>query len=198
MAIIENKTAESIKNNGELLLTISRERIWDEFKKSWVQSKDFRDYLGYLKSFELYKYIFPGAKINTDLVESKDFVVVIANLFKKEKLGALRIGSNLENKLVQDYKMESDLAKKVVFLISFLNFRPEDVFDFYKKKQQSGIDDSTILEWLDVNNINDEWMIKFVNYKPTVSSKDLMDKGFKGPELGREIKRLEIENFKSK
>jgi hypothetical protein len=88
------------------------------------------------------------------------------------------------------------LLKKTVFLISFLNFKPEDVFDFYKKRQQSGVDDSTILEWLDVQDIDDEWMIKFVNYKPTVSSQGLMDKGFKGAELGREIKRIEVEKFK--
>lgn len=198
---IDSKTAQAIRNDNRLKGVgskddVSQERVWEEMKKAWEQAKDYNNYLDFFTKYDMWGEVFPGSNINTDLVESKDFVVVIANLFKKEKLGALRIGTNLENKLVQDYKMESDLAKKVVFLISFLNFRPEDVFDFYKKKQQSGIDDSTILEWLDVNNINDEWMIKFVNYKPTVSSQELMDKGFKGAELGREIKRIEVDKFK--
>jgi hypothetical protein len=70
------------------------------------------------------------------------------------------------------------------------------VFDIYKKKQQSGIEDSTILEWLDVNGISDEWMIKFVEYRPSIVSKTLIDRGFSGRELGIEIKRLEIEKFK--
>lgn len=191
MAIIENKTAESIKNNGELLLTISKERIWEEFKKSWVQSKDFRDYLDYLKSFELYQYIFPGANINTNLVDSKDFVVVIANLFKNEDT------SGLEKKLVQDYKIESETATKVVFLISLLKFNEEEVFDIYKKRQQCAISDATILEWIEAENINNDALIKFVEYKPTVSAQELMSQGFKGKDLGEEIKRREIEKFKS-
>lgn len=195
-AIKKRKQLQNIDPETGEMKRISQERVWEEMKKAWKQAKDYNNYLEFFTKYDMWEEVFPGSNINTNLVESKDFVVVIANLFKKEELGALRIGSNLENKLVQDYKIESDLAKKAVFLISFLNFRPEDVFDFYKKKQQSGIDDSTILEWLDVNNINDEWMIKFVNYKPTVSSKELMDKGFKGSELGREIKRQEVEKFK--
>lgn len=190
MAIIENKTAESIKNNGELLLTISSERIWDEFKKSWVQSKDFRDYLGYLKSFELYKYIFPGANINTNLVDSKDFVVLIANLFKNEStLG-------LADRLAQDYKIELETATKVTFLISLLSFKVEDVFDIYKKRQQCAITDATILEWLKVEGIDTDTLVKFVEYRPSVSAQELMSQGFKGRELGIKIKEIEVEKFK--
>jgi hypothetical protein len=35
-----------------------------------------------------------------------------------------------------------------------------------------------------------------MEYRPTVSSQELMAKGFKGKELGIEIKRLETEKFK--
>jgi hypothetical protein len=57
----------------------------------------------------MWDQIFPGSKINTNFVDSKDFVVVIANLFKNEST------DRLEDKLVQSYKIESDTAKKVVF-----------------------------------------------------------------------------------
>lgn len=190
MAIIENKTAKSIKNNGELLLTISRERIWDEFKKSWVQSKDFIDYLGYLKSFELYKYIFPGANINTKFIDSKDFVVVVANLFK------LETPDGLERRLVQEYKIESETSSKVIFLLRFLKLTPETAFDLYKSKLQCHITDSTILEWIKVLGINDNVKIKFVEYKPTTSAEELMSQGFKGRDLGIKIKEIETEKFK--
>jgi hypothetical protein len=102
----------------------------------------------------------------------------------------------LERKLVQEYKIEHETATKVIFLISLQSFRIEDVFDMYKKKQQCFIKDSSILEWLDVQNMNDNALIKFVEYRPSVSAKELMDKGIKGAELGREIKRLEMEKFK--
>jgi hypothetical protein len=71
----------------------------------------------------------------------------------------------------------------------------EDVFDVFKKKVASGISDSTILEWLSNGN-ETPMLIKFVDYKPTVSSQELMYKGFKGRDLGIKIKELEIEKFK--
>ena len=39
-------------------------------------------------------------------------------------------------------------------------------------------------------------LIKFIEYKPSVSAQELMSQGFKGKDLGDEIKRLEIEKFK--
>jgi tRNA nucleotidyltransferase/poly(A) polymerase len=190
MAKIEKKTIDSIIKNGHLIDTLSRERIWEEIKKSWYQSKDFNVYLKYLSDFNLMQYIFPGSNINTNLVDSKDFIVVISNLFKNENT------SGLANRLIQDYKIESDVANKVVFLINFLKFNIELVFDFYKKKQQCDISNNTILEWLRVQNINDDASIKFVEYLPSVSSQDLISQGFSGRELGMKIKELEIKKFK--
>jgi hypothetical protein len=138
----------------------------------------------------MWSEVFPGSDINTELVDSKDFVVVIANLFKNEN------PEGLEKRLVQDYKIESETAIKIVFLVSLLSFKIEDIFDVYKKRQQCSISDETILEWLRVEGINDDSLIKFVEYKPTISSQELMKQGFKGKELGIEIKRLEVEKFK--
>lgn len=193
---IDPETSRAIKKDNRLRGVspeddVSQERIWDEFKKSWNQAKDFNNYLQFYTEYNMWDQVFPGSNINTDFIKSDNFIVVIANLFKKEST------SGLERKLVLDYKIESDTAKKVIFLIGFMNFKPEVVFEMYKKKVQSGIDDKTILEWIDVNKFNNEWMTKFIDYKPSVSAQELMEKGFKGPELGREIKRLEIEKFKS-
>ena len=137
----------------------------------------------------MWNEVFPGTNINTNLVDSKDFIVVIANLFKNESL------SGLERKLVQEYRIEHETATKVVFLVSLLSFKVEDVLDFFRKKVSSGISDSTILEWLSNGN-ETPMLINFIHYKPTVSSQDLMEQGFKGNKLGIEIKRLEVEKFK--
>lgn len=200
IAIKKRNQLQNIDPESGLVKRISQERIWEEMKKSWKQAKDYKTYLEFFNKYDMWDQVFPNSNINKELVDSKNFTVVIANLFKNEKLENIKsgysMGKNLERKLI-DYKLEGDLAKKVVFLISFLNFKPEYVYDFYKKKNQSGIDDSTILEWLSVNNIENEWMIKFINYKPSISAKDLAKKGFRGAELGLEIKRLEINKFKS-
>jgi tRNA nucleotidyltransferase/poly(A) polymerase len=190
MSKIEKETSESIMRNAHLLERISMERIWEEIKKSYNQSKNFNQYLSYLSDFGLLKYIFPGVKINTDLVDSKDFVVIFTNLFKLEDTKVL------ESKLVQDFKIETEVAKKIIFLLEFIKMKPEDVFDLYKKKVSSGISDSTILEWLGVTENESNTLIKFIDYKPTISAQKLMDRGIKGKELGLEIKRLEVEKFK--
>lgn len=192
---IDSKTAQSIKNDNRLKGIgpkddVSQERIWDEMNKSWKQSIDYNYYLSFFTKFNMWNEVFPGSNINTNLVTSKDFIVVIANLFKNESI----IG--LTERMTQEYKIEFKIATKVVFLISFLSLDIENVFDFYKKKQQCDISDDSILEWIRVNSITDPVKLKFLKYKPSVSSQELMNKGFKGKALGDEIKRLEIEIFK--
>ena len=189
-AIKKRKQLENVDpDDPEKMKRISAERIWEEMVKAWKQAKDYNYYLDFFTKYDMWGEVFPGSNISTDLVQSKNFVIVIANLFKNN------IVDGLLNKLVQDYKIESETATKVVFLVSLLSFKPEQVTEFYKKRQQCAIDDSTILEWIKVQDIDDDWLVKFVDYKPTVSSQELMDKGFKGKALGDEIKRLEVEKF---
>ena len=190
-AIEKRKQLQNIDPETGEMKRISQERVWEEMKKAWKQAKDYRYYLSFFTKFDMWDEVFPGANINTNLVDSKDFVVVIANLFKNEStLG-------LADKLAQEYKIELETATKVTFLISLLDFKVEDVFDIYKKRQQCAITDATILEWLKVQGIDTDTLIKFVEYKPSVSAQELMSQGFKGKELGIEIKRLEVERFRS-
>ena len=190
-AIEKRKQLENIDPETGEMKRISQERVWEEMKKAFKQAKDYNYYLSFFTKFHMWDEVFPGANINTNLVDSKDFVVVIANLFKNEStLG-------LTDKLAQEYKIELELATKVTLLISLLNFKVEDIFDIYKKRQQCAITDATILEWLKVETIDTNELIKFVEYRPSVSAQELMSQGFKGKDLGDEIKRLEVEKFKS-
>lgn len=189
-AIEKRKQLQNIDTETGEMKRISQERVWEEMKKAWKQARDYKYYLNFFTKFDMWDEVFPGSDINTDLVDSKDFVVVIANLFKNESL----VG--LGDKLTQEYKIELETANKVAFLISLLSFNVDDVFDIYKKRQQCAVTDQTILEWLKVQGINNNELIKFVDYKPSISAQELMSQGFKGRELGLEIKRLEVEKFK--
>ena len=190
-AIEKRKQLENIDPETGDMKRISQERVWEEIKKAWKQAKDYRNYLNFFTKFNMWSEVFPNSEINTDLVDSKDFVVVIANLFKLEN------PEGLEKRLVQDYKIESETATKIVFLLRLLQLTPELAFDMYKSKLQCHIEDKTILVWFRALGINDPIKIKFTEYKPTTSAQDLMANGFKGKALGDEMKRLEIENFKS-
>jgi len=190
-AIEKRKQLENIDPETGEMKRISQERVWEEMKKAFSQAKDYNYYLNFFTKFDMWSEVFPGSVINNELVDSKDFVVVIANLFKLENT------DGLERKLVQDYKIESEVATKVVFLIRLLELTPDTAFDLHKSKLQCHIEDKTILEWFRALGINDPVKIKFVEYKPTTSAQDLMSQGFKGKSLGDEIKRIEIEKFKS-
>lgn len=192
---IDENTAKAIKNDNRLKGVspkddVSQERIWEEIKKGWSQAKDYRNYLNFFSEFDMWSEVFPGSKINTESVVSKDFVVVMANLFKLEN------PERLEKRLIQDYKIESETATKIVFLLRTLQLTPELAYDMYKSKIQCHIEDKTILEWFRVLGINDPIKIKFVEYKQTTSPQDLISQGFTGRDLGIKIKEIEIENFK--
>ena len=189
-AIEKRKQLENIDPESGEMKRISQERVWEEMKKAWGQAKDYNNYLSFFTKFDMWDQVFPGVQINTKLISSKDLVVVFANLFLGNDT------SKLETKLVQEFKIEGDVAKKIVFLLDFIKMKQEDVLDFFRKKVSSGISDTTILEWLSITSNETPMLIKFIDYKPTVSSQELMEQGFKGKELGIEIKRLEIEKFK--
>ena len=194
--IIEEKTADAIRKDNRLrdigpTDDVSQERIWEEMVKAWKQAKDYTQYLSYFKEFDMWNQIFPGVKIS-DPVDSADFSVVIASLLRDNP------STYLDKKLVQDFKIDTSLAKKIVFLISLRDFDAENVLDYWKKRQSSGISDQTILEWLTKTSVERQDVIKFVDWKPSVKSEELINKGFTGKSLGEEIRRLEIQNFKSK
>jgi tRNA nucleotidyltransferase/poly(A) polymerase len=181
---------ENIDPDTGKMKRISSERIFEEMKKSFKQAKSYKQYLEFFNEFDMWEQVFPGSKINTDIEEAHELTSYVANLFK------LQDTQKLENKMILDYKIEGDIASKVVFLIDLLKLTPENAFDLYKRKVRCQITSSQIVDWLDTCGIHDKIFIRFIDYVPSVSAEDLMAKGFKGKELGDEIKRLEIENFK--
>ena len=188
---IDFDTKKSITQNKNQLSIISQERIWEEMMKAWKQAKDYTQYLSYFKEFDMWGQVFPGVKVS-DPVNSADFSVVIASLLRDNP------SDYLDKKLVQDFRIDTTLAKKIVFLISLRDFDTEKVLDYWKRRQSSGISDQTILEWLTKTAVERQDVIKFVDWKPSVKSEELINKGFAGKALGEEIRRLEVDNFKVK
>jgi len=189
-AIKERKWLKNIDPETGEMKRISQERVWEEIKKAFKQAKSFKHYLEFFNEFDMWEEVFPGSKINTDIDECEELTSYIANLFKLENT------SRLEQKMILEYKIESDIATKVVFLIDLLQLTVETTFDLYKKKIRCHVTNHQIIDWLDTNGIHKSIFIRFIDYVPTVSAEELMSQGFKGRELGDEIKKREIENFK--
>ena len=189
-AIAKRNQLENVDPESGEMKRISQERIWEEMRKAWKQAKDYRNYLAFFSKFDMWNQVFPGIEVCEDFVDTKDFLVEIASLFRNEST------EGLEKKMVQEFRIEIETAKKVLFLIDLSNMTVEEAYDMAKRRQQCAISDDTILEWLKVTNNQSPITLKFMEYKPTVSSQELMSQGFKGKELGIEIKRLETEKFK--
>ena len=99
--------------------------------------------------------------------------------------------------LTKVFKWSSDIKDSIKFLISLKDFDPELVSKYFKEKKRIRIDNETILNFLDLSDIqNKEMILKFLEYIPSVKAVELIKLGFKGEKLGAEIKRLEIEKFK--
>ncbi len=192
---IDDTTAQAIKSDNRLRGVgpkddVKQERIWEEMKKAFVQAKSYKKYLDFFTEFDMWGEVFPGCKINTKVEDCHKLTSYIANLFKFENT------LKLERKMIMDFKIERDVSTKVVFIVDLLKLSPENVFDLYKRKIRCHCTSEQIIDWLDTCGVTDKMFIRFIDYKPTVSSDDLKAKGFKDRELGLEIKRIEIENFK--
>lgn len=194
---IDQESIQAVKDNKDKLSIIVRERIWEEFYKSYGQVKDFTVYLNYLNKFGLWEYIFPGMKINTNILGCSSIELYLANLFFKnsniddvESLrGKLNRVCQIPDTTLHPY------ARKVSFLLWWCNFSPDKIVEYYSKRKSYQVDDSMLNEWMKITGVDGVNWQAFVKYKPTISSQELMSQGFKGKELGDEIKRLEIYKF---
>ena len=168
---------------------ISQERIWEEIKKAFKQVKTFDVYLKFFTDFDLWEEIFPKAIINKSIEKCEFFETYIACLFKTDG------GVDFEKRLVLEYKIETEIARKIIFLKSLMALSADTAFDLYKQKLRTKTSDELIKDWLNVCGISDDKFDKFNTYVPTTFSQALMDLGFSGKELGDEIKRIEVEKF---
>jgi tRNA nucleotidyltransferase/poly(A) polymerase len=193
---IEERTRESIEKNKEQLGIIVQNRIWEEFHKAYGQVKDFTLYLKLVDEFDLWKYIFPGFHINHDIVKCSSIELYISNLLT-ENNNLLTDPTKVQEMLVQDCLVPATIAREVAFLLWLQDFTPERITEFYAKKNSYKISDEMIREWFDIIGLAGvNWYDAFIKYRPTTSSQELMNQGFKGKALGDKIKEIETEKFK--
>lgn len=175
---------------SNVLEPVSQERIWEEFKKAFKQAKDFNHYINFIDEFDMWNEMFPNCKINVERIQSKDLIVVLANLMINEN------PKSLERKMINDWRIEGDTAKKVTFLVNLLQLDINNAPTLYKQKVSCAIDSETIKEWISVRGLFSQKYMAFLKYEPRVSGDELMKLGFKGKALGEEINRIQIEQFK--
>lgn len=186
---LNSKTAEAI-NNDNSLTGVSPERIRDEFLKGIKTAKSSRTFLTLLFSYKMFDLMFPDFYIGfSNIIADRTPEIVMAVLFEGNNISFVK-------KALHELKYTSDEIGKVYFLMSFKNFEPEMVYNAKKSQLLSKLTNEEILRFAELTNMDIELVNKFLDFNLTVTGEDIEKLGIKpGPEMGRKIKELELENF---
>jgi len=185
---LDQEIINSLRNNNSLE-GISEERIRDEFLKGIKSSQSVVKFLTDLDNYGLLEQIIGDLDYsNTDFVETHDHIVLLANILKTNPIHKIQ-------SVLNSLKYTTEEIKKIVFLVLFLKFDPESVYNFKIKEKVAKISPEEVLEFAKINSMNMNMVQKFLDFKLSVSGDELLNKGFKGAALGQEKERLETINF---
>lgn len=192
-AILKDKRLRNISEIDD----VSQERIAEEFIKAvdWSAEHKKLDSLNYyielLNKYDMFEEMFPNLDIDISYIDSFDLNVIFASLFRNNDIEKLR------SKL-RKYKFASRIADTVCFLLRLKEYLHDidKVPLLYKEKIRYHVNRETILEFADLFDFNDNYLKAFLKFEPKIDAREIMRLGFKGSEIGAEVKRKEIEEFK--
>jgi tRNA nucleotidyltransferase/poly(A) polymerase len=199
---IRQDTIDAIKKDKRLrnvspIDDVSQERIAEEFKKAVDWSSGHKNlsslnyYLELLKDYGMFEEMFPELDIDIDGIDTFNLSIIFALLFRNNDIDKLR------SKL-RKYKFPNDIADTACFLLRLRKYihNLDKIPILYKEKIRYHVNNETILEFADLYNFNDNYLNAFLKYAPKIDSTEI-NQLYQGVDRGKEIKRREIEEFKS-
>lgn len=170
---------------------ISGERIRDEFLKGIASAKSVKSFLRMIDKYKLFDWVFSGLNFDKHFVEDNDPIIVLSSLLKHNNLDLLK------NKLNQ-LKYSAEEVKGVTFLIALLKLSVDTAVTLKKAQKHSGVTPEQIKKFAKIEGIDQKLIDAFLRFNLSVTGPEVMDKlGIKpGPDLGKEIQKLETDNFK--
>jgi tRNA nucleotidyltransferase/poly(A) polymerase len=185
---IDQETHQSLAKDP-IFHNISVERVRDEFLKILSSAKNVREAISLLESYGMLTQVFPGFKLDTDLLSESFTIVTVALMLRNNPIEKIESGLN---KLA----WTSEEIAKITFLIRLVTLSPDNAYEMKKRmKVIKFYYLEEILDFCRIAGIDSKLIDSFLKYEPSVSTQELMDLGFKGPDLGREIKKREAEEF---
>jgi tRNA nucleotidyltransferase/poly(A) polymerase len=184
-AIRKDKTP--VSGNG---LSLSQERIRDEFLKGIKQAQSVGYFIQMITKYNLWDWIFSRLVITTEpLIETKNYIILIASLLKSND------AKLVEKTLVDRLKYTSDESKQISFLIQFLDINPSNAFKLREKFEIINLEEDTLINFARFNDMNMKLVEAFLKYRITTSGDALKRRGLVGKEIGNEKERLEKDIF---
>lgn len=186
---IEPETMNAITGNNSLA-GVSGERIRDEFLKGIRGSKSVTHFLGLLTHCQMWEQVFPCLKVSTQSPGCKNHVLLLAWLLRDNDHKALP-------KALNQLKYSAEEVSQVSFLVAFQSLSLETAYRLRKCFDILRLDPKMVRDYAEHNNrVNPNLVEAFCRYRPSVSGEQVMALGFQGAAIGKEVERLETENFK--
>jgi len=173
---------------------ISGERIRDEFIKGLASAKSTKRFLEMIDKYGLFSWVFKGLNVNKRFIDNDTPIVLIAMLLSKNELTTLA-------KKLNELKYSADEVKKITTLIAMLNLDIDTAPKLKGLFVKSGLSSDNLRNFGSNMGISSQLLDSFEAYLklPNVTGPEAMEK-YKiekpGPELGKAINAMEIENFK--
>lgn len=187
---LDPATDAALKRDASLK-GISGERIRDEFLKGITSAKSVKHFLSLLDKYGLFDFIFAGLNVDKHFVEDKDPIIVIATMLKGNSIEAL-------GKKLNELKYSIDEIKAIKFLVGLLHLSVETAIPLKKAQEHAGVSPEQIKNFAKREGLDSKLIDAFLKFRLSVSGPEVMAKtGLKpGPELGKAITQMEIDNFK--
>ncbi len=175
---------------------ISGERIRDEFIKGIQSAKSQKQYLQMIQKYGLFDSVFKGLKVDENVINrmrsnSDDYIVLLARLLKENNIDFLK-------KVLNQLKYSVDEVRAITFLVAMLKLDVDTAVVLKRAQEHSKTTPEQIKTFCKVENVSPQLVDAFERFRLTISGQEVMDKmGIKaGPEVGKEVQRLETDNFK--
>jgi len=143
---LSNDIKQALKEDNTLE-GVSAKRIRDEFKNMITSAQEPIYVLNLLNEYNFWDYIFPTLIVNTNFINTHNWIVQLATLLKDNNEKQLR---NILNKMTYTAKE----VENVIFLISLKMLNSDNVMDYYRKKAKTSLSSNDMLEYAEFNNIS--------------------------------------------
>ena len=164
---------------------VSFERIRDEIVKALESARNLSRFFDLMAELDMWTRALPNLKVDARRITSRNMPVVLALMLEDVDLNTLGTRLNC-------LKYSSDEISQVLFLLRFRELSFANAYKLRKLADRVHITDEQINDYCEDRMLpHPRLTARFLKYRPSVSGDVLLEQGFVGAELGRELERQE-------
>lgn len=185
---------EAVLSENISIIEVSKERIRNEFISTLKSAKNKSIAVKQFEEFGFIPQIFCGLDVNTKKIKeiiNVDYLVAIAFILRDNDISKL-------SKVLNTLTYSKDEVKLITFLVSLFDFDETKIIEYRKKLDSLNVPGSPIKQFTRIAGLKKKLIQGLLLFKLNVDGNDVSKEfNISGPELGKKIKELEINNFKN-